>query len=217
MVYCLTSYSRAVDQHCATSLKHRKSIRCHFCNRVFASPSAYAQHVESGIHGINRHQVTRAVHSLRVVPTITLPTQTWLAGIPSSRPAIIEVQALSAATHQSRRSILPSNLTVATVSNAPAWTYTTYIATGFSGLGIPYACHFCRQTFRSVHALTQHMNSAVHDPNAFKCPGRCRKQFKLVSGLMQHLESGSCGLTSRKEIHARFGQLMAPFSKLLKA
>ena len=94
----------------------------------------------------------------------------------------------------------------------------TYTVNDFTSLGIPYACPICLKTFRTVHQLTGHMNSPVHDPDAFKCPKPdCGRQFALVSGLIQHLESGSCKLASAGEIFERFALLTARFSKYLAA
>ncbi|TEB29282.1 hypothetical protein FA13DRAFT_671935 [Coprinellus micaceus] len=95
---------------------------------------------------------------------------------------------------------------------------TTYTPNDFASLGIPYACPICCKTFRTVVRLTHHMNSPVHDPDAFKCPKpECGRQFALVSGLIQHLESGTCKLASAGEIFERFALLTARFSKLLAA
>ncbi|TEB29312.1 hypothetical protein FA13DRAFT_1735019 [Coprinellus micaceus] len=96
----------------------------------------------------------------------------------------------------------------------------TYTPNDFANLGIPYACGICFKTFRTVVRLTQHMNSPVHDPDAFKCPKPdCGSQFALVSGLIQHLESGTrtCELASASEVFERFPLLTASFSKYLAA
>ncbi|TEB18885.1 hypothetical protein FA13DRAFT_516698 [Coprinellus micaceus] len=91
----------------------------------------------------------------------------------------------------------------------------TYTPNDFANLGIPYACGICFKTFRTVVRLTQHMNSPVHDPDAFKCPKPdCGSQFALVSGLIQHLESGTrttVGGKSKDEFPAR-AMFDRPFS-----
>jgi hypothetical protein len=46
--------------------------KCPFCPSYFILPSAVAQHLESGCHGITRHQVTHAVKSLDIVPSICI-------------------------------------------------------------------------------------------------------------------------------------------------
>ncbi|KAH6884303.1 hypothetical protein BKA70DRAFT_1339598 [Coprinopsis sp. MPI-PUGE-AT-0042] len=253
------------ETHCDKSLKHRQrtnqSVECHFCDRVFKSPSAYAQHIESGVHKVTRHHVTQAVHSLRVVPQITLPISQFNAPPPSTTrieswddewavdadtssalddgweatisaaPQPVEAgpplreEGCAAATGAAITGPLavaahgPRQTSFGFGQLAfPIFTITEYIPADFIHLGIPYACHLCFQTFRNVFALTMHMNSAAHDPDAFVCPNaKCRKQFTLISGLMQHIESGTCGLASRQEVYQRFEKLTGRFSKLLKA
>lgn len=39
---------------------------------MFISPSGFALHIESGCHTFTRHHVTAAVHSLQIVPNISI-------------------------------------------------------------------------------------------------------------------------------------------------
>lgn len=55
------------------------------------------------------------------------------------------------------------------------------------------------RTFKTAHALWQHMNSAAHAPLSYHCPltlavgGKgIMKSFTTLSGMTQHLESGAC-------------------------
>ncbi|RPB13031.1 hypothetical protein P167DRAFT_475025, partial [Morchella conica CCBAS932] len=55
------------------------------------------------------------------------------------------------------------------------------------------------RTFKTAHALWQHMNSAAHAPLSYHCPLRLAvggkgimKSFTTLSGMTQHLESGAC-------------------------
>ena len=69
----------------------------------------------------------------------------------------------------------------------------------------PFACHLCpsyRQPFSTQIALQQHLASPTHAPKMFHCPTNIdhpatermiTKHFKSLSGLMRHIESGSCG------------------------
>ncbi|KAG2023950.1 hypothetical protein CC2G_001553 [Coprinopsis cinerea AmutBmut pab1-1] len=260
--------------HCANSQKHRdrlrKPVECNFCDRVFNSPSALAQHMESGFHNVHRHQVTQAVRSLRVIPTITLPVDNYIQGhisgahieavgeeygygpqhqsanIRGDEPVSESSDEEDADDIQAPQVGLPvgqfvepgpplrdEELAHSTVMTGPprataivsrpvvpplaGSSYTTYVPADFLDLGIPYSCHLCLRTFRTILALTMHLNSAVHDPDAFICPGpKCKATFTLVSGLMQHLESGKCGLSSKQEVFERFEKLTGRFSKLLK-
>ncbi|KAF6758829.1 hypothetical protein DFP72DRAFT_162220 [Ephemerocybe angulata] len=92
--------------------------------------------------------------------------------------------------------------------------FQVYVPDDFIHLDVPYACPLCTKTFSNVASLTAHMNSPVHDPDAFMCPG-CKKRFAMVSSLIQHLESGTCKLASTKEIFDNFSNLTSRFSALL--
>ena len=52
-------------------------------------------------------------------------------------------------------------------------------------------CGGCGEEFGTGAAWQQHENSPVHDRLAYKCPG-CDTQFKVLSGLVQHVESDAC-------------------------
>ena len=151
------------------------------CRRTFGTPSAVAQHVESGYHGINRHQVTAAVQSLKIAPAITVRQS--IEAPPSAR---------SQQPHSSS-----------------VW-YTIPLACN------SYACkcHICHRTFRSMIALTAHLNSPVHDIDEFKCP-QCRKTFKLISGLVQHIESGCCHLAQTRQVLGYYNNFVTQFSRAL--
>ena len=78
--------------------------------------------------------------------------------------------------------------------------------------GRAYQCHICYKTFRS---LTGHLNSPTHDEDEFRCP-KCKREFELISGFIQHLESGTCGLTKNRMIEGYFSDLSGQFSRLLE-
>ncbi|KAH9989522.1 hypothetical protein BJV77DRAFT_963881 [Russula vinacea] len=62
-------------------------------------------------------------------------------------------------------------------------------------------CEDCDRHFQNENNLHQHMNSKVHQPTKFRCPGRgCTKSFVSASALTLHLESGTCrsGMTRKK-------------------
>jgi uncharacterized Zn-finger protein len=89
-----------------------------------------------------------------------------------------------------------------------------YLASANSSSSLGYQCHICHKTFSVLHSLESHMNSPVHDGDEFKCPG-CQRKFKLISGLVQHLESGSCGLSGKSDVEERFFGITAQFTRAL--
>lgn len=150
-----------------------------FCDKEFGQPSAVAMHIESGCHKVTRHQVTAAVHKLKIVPTISI-------------------------NHRLEGPILPTVII-------------TYSATELAFNGTAYECYLCHDTFRTLKGLNAHLKSPAHDDNEFKCPGKkCRSEFKLVSGLIQHIECGTCGVAKFKEVQDQFESLTDQFSRTLK-
>ncbi|TEB18309.1 hypothetical protein FA13DRAFT_1746154 [Coprinellus micaceus] len=199
-------------------------------------------------HGIQRHHVTQAVHMLDVIPPITLAASIeYQSSVHTESPASSSVSPFTSALSSPRTgdmdgswiilsdgSTTPASLvpassissTILSIESSPVASHTsltldpatTYIPNNFVDLSIPHACPLCSKTFRTVAQLSGHMNSPVHDPDAFKCPKpECGRQFSLVSGLIRHLESGTCKLASAGEIFERFALLTARFSKYLAA
>ncbi|KAF8607582.1 hypothetical protein BDV93DRAFT_519614 [Ceratobasidium sp. AG-I] len=60
-------------------------------------------------------------------------------------------------------------------------------------------CHFCNREFQSLRSLKQHFASPAHKQPAYWCPPQlsngCGTQFRSLSALCQHIESGSCNIT----------------------
>ncbi|KAF6758831.1 hypothetical protein DFP72DRAFT_162283 [Ephemerocybe angulata] len=240
---------------------HGKKIGCEVpeCPRRFGTPSAYANHLESGHYAMNRHQVAQAVHLLQVVPPITINTPTEFMAkhgiefIPDQdyeaepRPTDVGEERIESDPNSflpgpplgpreeeasAVAAIEPSSTAVVSASSLgqlqrfgplplgqsllASPSFKVYVPDDFIHLDVPYACPLCTKTFRNVASLTAHMNSPVHDPDAFMCPG-CKKRFAMVSSLIQHLESGTCKLASTKEIFDNFSNLTSRFSALLIA
>lgn len=90
----------------------------------------------------------------------------------------------------------------------------TYQATENAFNGNGYECHICSKVFRTLSSLDKHLNSPAHDDKEFQCP-KCNMKFILTSGLVSHLESGSCGLSGIQDVEQRFGEVTDQFSHLL--
>lgn len=94
-------------------------------------------------------------------------------------------------------------------------TVKTFIATEASFNGTSYTCYICRKKCQTLAGLNSHLNSAAHDDDEFRCP-KCKAEFKLISGFVQHLESRSCGLSKDKQVEKYYNSLADNFSRLLK-
>jgi hypothetical protein len=79
---------------------------------------------------------------------------------------------------------------------------TTSWATERSWNGYAYECFLCHNTFRTLHALNAHLQSPRHQEKIYRCPNRqaCGLEFRVLSALTQHVESGKCGVSRFKEV-----------------
>ena len=81
--------------------------------------------------------------------------------------------------------------------------------------GTSYECYLCHRGFRTLASLNTHLSSAAHDVDEFKCP-KCSVKFKLISSLIQHIETEVCGLARFKQVEDHTSALTAQFSRMLK-
>ncbi|KAF9471473.1 hypothetical protein BDN70DRAFT_819952 [Pholiota conissans] len=76
------------------SLAHKdRDFKCPFCNGMFKSPSGIAHHIESGCHKVTRHQVTAAVHTMQIIPNISVKRITGPVQPPDSTTTYIATEA----------------------------------------------------------------------------------------------------------------------------
>ena len=76
-----------------------------------------------------------------------------------------------------------------------------------------HQCCFCHRKFRNLLALTQHLNSPVHQPKIYNCPA-CTTRFTVFSGLVQHVESDSCGISRLPEVKRAFDYITYKLSHI---
>ncbi|RDB28168.1 hypothetical protein Hypma_001532 [Hypsizygus marmoreus] len=170
----------SLNQHMSSRVHNGYSFDCPLCSKSFKVPSSIAHHIESGgcDAKITRHQVKDAVHSIGIIPTISISRR---------------LQSSSGGTR----------------------TITTYSATELAFNGSTYECYLCHKTFRKLTYLNAHLASPAHDEDEFKCPG-CKGKFKLISALVQHIESEACGMAKFKQVEDYATSLTEQFSRLLK-
>ncbi|KAF8539761.1 hypothetical protein BDD12DRAFT_82802 [Trichophaea hybrida] len=71
-----------------------------------------------------------------------------------------------------------------------------------TGFGNGRVCYICNRTFMSPKILQMHLEGLAHAPRIYKCPTflfatlphseKPHRDFKSLSGLVAHLESGAC-------------------------
>ncbi|GAA5960361.1 hypothetical protein JCM3765_007485 [Sporobolomyces pararoseus] len=195
--YCAT-HRRAfrnyhdLNQHLNSSAHLPSNIVCPAgCGRRFINFGAVTLHLEAGTcsSGINRVQIDNQVAQFDRQNLITNNTNT--SGPPSRRIT-------SGASSNNRYSPYSNNRSSPVVSNLAtnaSWNPSTQ----------SFECFFCHSLFSSLPALNQHLSSPRHQYETFrqlptnkllyKCPNsNCTRNFLALSGLVQHVEFGSCGV-----------------------
>ncbi len=88
----------------------------------------------------------------------------------------------------------------------------TYEASPRTWNGSGYECYLCNRAFNSLNGLNQHLNSPARELSPdrelgmsdlhrvdqqplYHCPNRGCRDFKTLAGIINHLESESCGIT----------------------
>lgn len=94
----------------------------------------------------------------------------------------------------------------------------TYTATARAWNGSSWECYFCHLEFPTKSQLNQHLASPKHSASAnkiYKCPNStCGKNFVTLSGLGQHIETGSCGVQRFKAVKRAIDDLMGSMKRL---
>ena len=80
--------------------------------------------------------------------------------------------------------------------------------------GRAFECYFCPRNFRSLQALNSHLKSPVHEQKMYKCP-KCAVRFTLFSGLVQHVESESCGISRFREVKDTMDRMTHGLSRMI--
>ncbi|KIL61132.1 hypothetical protein M378DRAFT_866856 [Amanita muscaria Koide BX008] len=208
----------SLNHHMRDSPVHKQVVKrtntdtfCTICEKRFQTPAALAQHNASPIHRQRNTSCFVCPSKFKTPSALAQHVESSCRQLPFNRHHITAfVQSLDIASTISLRSSIEGSLPVLQLSR-PLITYQA-LPSSFNGSG--YQCHICRKTFSVIQSLEAHLNSPVHDEDEFKCP-KCNTRFKLISGLVQHLESASCGLSNVTDVERRFASLTAPFSRLL--
>ncbi|KAF8149339.1 hypothetical protein B0H34DRAFT_733337 [Crassisporium funariophilum] len=193
----------ALHQH----LNSSKHNWCFSCARDFNTPTALAQHQNSSVHN-GRHFKCPFCQSMFKSPS------SIALHIESGCHKKITRHHVTAAIHA--MNIVP-DISIKRIKGPVALpsTANSYIASEKSFNGSLYECFLCKRLFGTLVGLNKHLNSAAHDDDEFRCP-KCKKEFKLVSGFVQHLESRCCGLAQTSEIENYFDELNGQFTRALK-
>jgi len=87
-------------------------------------------------------------------------------------------------------------------------------ATSAAWNGHAFECYFCPREFRSLPALNQHLKSPAHEQKLYHCP-KCAVKFNVFSGLVQHVESESCGISRFAAVKKVMDNMTSTLSRMI--
>jgi hypothetical protein len=186
------------------------------CTQSFTAPSAFLHHLESGAcpSGMDRHKLSALIIGHDLEGLVSSPREitgvSWVNISGCSLHNEEDEGAVSTASAEEEGweviSIPDTSSFDSDLLTPPPSTESNSDSSSLSHhLPAKNRCPMCppaRSPFRTAQSLQQHLLSAAHDRPIFHCPlslsstkstpKRKRKSFSTVSGLAQHLESGSC-------------------------
>ncbi|KAL3421507.1 hypothetical protein PVAG01_07952 [Phlyctema vagabunda] len=172
----------ALDQHCANSPSHPW---CFECKRLFLSESNLTTHLRSSVH---------------MPATIDCPWCDRAFTTASGLTIHLESGACSSGIDRGQINHFVKQLDRNHVITKPLITMSGHTniqntASALSWNGSAYGCYLCPRRFRTLDSLNTHLKSVAHDQKIYRCPNiTCRREYKLLSALVQHVESENCGV-----------------------
>jgi len=90
-----------------------------------------------------------------------------------------------------------------------------FYATSRAWNGMGYECYLCHNTYGTLAALNQHLASPRHQDQIYICPlSTCRIRFRTLSGLCQHIESESCGVSKFRAVQNTMENLIGNMKRI---
>ncbi|KIM29284.1 hypothetical protein M408DRAFT_328942 [Serendipita vermifera MAFF 305830] len=196
---CDVWFSRASNlrDHMASPVHNEPEIPCPHCSKLLKTTSGVAHHLEAKC----LKKITAGVVQWDVGHQITSPVYTNRIREVDSDDEDDDILVLR------RNDGLQQILEVC--ASADSWDASVQA----------FVCPVpdCLHGFAKLGHLNQHLRSQFHrtDPNTFRCP-KCESHFSVVSALVQHLESGVCGLAESNTVKEIYSGLHDIFKRLLK-
>ncbi|KAK0200704.1 hypothetical protein DFS33DRAFT_1265898 [Desarmillaria ectypa] len=190
--------------HCQAKKDHKF---CTECNILFSDRKSLHSHKTSRAHKIPDIPCTMCSKKFKAPSEIAAHIESGGCNPNINRHHV------SAAIHA--MNISPP-ITIARRIEGPANPVVHFSATNMAFNGKAYECYICHDMFATLRSLNLHLNSPVHDAEEFKCPKRrCGKKFKVISSLIQHIESESCGIARFTAVRMEAMLLTGRFAQLI--
>jgi len=202
---CCKIFNNETGLHEHNSQKH---WYCDSCRRLFRSESNLHSHMNSSVHKPKNVRCPGANCGKAFVSMSALVLHFEAGTCPSGMTRtelnrmVVRADRNNAITNPSRLIKGPDGYAPSTVTNS--W------ATERSWNGVAYECFLCHGTFGSLKALNAHLQSPRHQDRIYRCPNRttCGVEFRVLSSLTQHVESGKCGVNRFKEVQNALDSLV---------
>ena len=200
-------HMRGLMEHYRQSQMHHYCLSCH---RDFQSESNLRAHLNSSLHKPKDFGCPLRGCGLAFVSASAL-TQHMESGTCASG---IDRDGVNRIVRQYDKSNVitdPSRMITAGGSGQQSKFYATSRA--WNGMG--YECYLCHKTCRTLAALNQHLASPRHQDQMYICPlNTCRIRFRTLSGLCQHIESESCGVSKFRVVQNTMENLIGNMKRI---
>ncbi|TVY83704.1 hypothetical protein LSUE1_G001131 [Lachnellula suecica] len=172
-----------------------RSLRPQLLVATFSSPALFKRCRPSLLHPVRAHHMHSKTHSSMACPFCKGKYAT-ASGV------VIHLESGRCSSGLDRhkineaiRKLDRNNVITKPMLTMPGYGQPETIATNRAWNGRGYECYLCPKEFGTLQGLNAHLKSPFHDQEIYRCPkGGCGRNYKLLSGLVQHVESESCGL-----------------------
>ncbi|KAF8487834.1 hypothetical protein JB92DRAFT_1478803 [Gautieria morchelliformis] len=207
--FCGTTFNSERGLH--NHNRHRHWY-CIDCRRVFQSENNLDAHRNSSLHKSKDVHCPGANCGRAFVSSSALVLHFEAGTCPSGltrdqlNRMVTRMDRNHVITNPARLITGPDGYTPPTVTN---W------ATNRSWNGDAYECFLCHKTFNTLQALNAHLQSPRHQAKIYRCPNpSCGTEFRVLSALTQHVESGRCGVNRFREVQNALDSLTSGIRRL---
>ncbi|KAF4630250.1 hypothetical protein G7Y89_g7885 [Cudoniella acicularis] len=174
---------------------------CYPCDKYFNTQNGYSMHMEHNTAHKDLDWECEHMHS-RIHAGADMQCPFCKRSFATASGVTIHLESGSCSSGLNRHKINDmvrrldrNNVITRPMITMPGYDRVETIATSRAWNGSGFECYLCTKQFNSLHSLNNHLKSPAHEQKIYRCPNRqCGREYKLLSGLVQHVESESCGL-----------------------
>lgn len=184
---------------------------CRACNRLFRSAANLQAHLNSNLHAARNFKCPGRACGKSFVSISALILHAESGTCPSG---VTRAQVDAFVARKDRRNVItnPNRMIKGPDGSQRPPEETEYWATQRSWNGWAYECFLCAAEFNTLGSLNAHLKSPRHRSLIYRCPqSSCGMQFRVLSALSQHVESGSCGVRKHRQVQNLMDQLTSNF------